>query len=82
NFVTKGSPNQAVTSGDKDPNHFDPNYFSKGMKWELPDLARSEASYKMAGDNYNAAGRAIFNATDGGRLEIFPRKSLEEFITM
>jgi hypothetical protein len=39
NFVTQGTANMAVVSQGDDPNHFAPNYFGKGFKWQLPDLA-------------------------------------------
>lgn len=79
-FSTKGEPNKVVLSERSDPNHFDPSYFAGGVKWQLPDLAKSEASYSSAMDNYTAFGRSIFNATEGGKLELFPRKSLQDFV--
>ncbi|NJL36349.1 MAG: DUF115 domain-containing protein [Leptolyngbyaceae cyanobacterium RM2_2_4] len=82
NFVTEGAANQTVTSGEKDPNHFDPNYFAGGVKWQLPDLFRSEVSYRLAQESFLANGRAIFNATEGGHLELFPRLTLAEFLKM
>ncbi len=80
NFQTKGPANKTVESKHKDPNHFDPNYFSDGDKWNLPDLLQSEVSYNMAKNAFENNDRKIFNCTEGGELEIFPRKSLEEFI--
>lgn len=80
NFVTKGSSNMTVLSGDSDPNHFSDKYFSGGMKWQLPDLLGSEIHYKMAKEYFEANGRRIVNCTDGGQLEIFDRKSLREFV--
>ena len=45
NFVDKGTPNKTeVRSGDDD-NHFHPNYFPQGVKWQLPDLLRSELKF-------------------------------------
>lgn len=80
NFVTKGPANLAVASGEKDENHFAPNYFAGGVMWHLPDLEGSELAYRMARDMYQAAEKSIVNATDGGCLELFPRMSLEQFI--
>lgn len=37
-FKTKGDPHKLVKSETADPNHFHPNYFGKGIKWQLPDL--------------------------------------------
>ena len=80
NYATKGPANKTVVSGEKDENHFDPNYFSRGMKWHLPDIFESEVSYNLARDVFQAYGGNIFNATEGGNLEIFPRIHLEEFL--
>ena len=80
NFATKGMANQTVVSGEKDDNHFDPRYFSGGVKWHLPDLPRSEFSYSLAGDIYNSYGRRLVNATEGGKLELLPRISLINFL--
>jgi hypothetical protein len=73
NFVTQGAANQAVVSQGDDPNHFSPNYFGKGFKWQLPDLPGSERAYIMARDAYSSAGRHILDATVGGKLTIFPK---------
>lgn len=79
-FAAKGPPNMAVVSGDRDESHFDPNYFAGGVKWQLPDLAGSEYSYSLAGRVFDAFGGEIVNCTEGGRLEIFKRSSLSEFL--
>jgi hypothetical protein len=73
NYVTQGKPNQAVISPGDDPNHFAPNYFGKGFKWQLPDLEGSERSYRMAKQAYEVAGRRLIDATVGGKLTIFPK---------
>lgn len=79
NFATKGPANKLVTAEGSDPNHFDPRYFAN-VPWQLPDLAESEASYALACRIYNETGRALYNCTDGGHLELLPRKSLAEFL--
>lgn len=80
NFAVKGPANMTVTSGEKDESHFDPNYFAGGVKWQLPDLFQSEVNYTLARDIYEATGRSIVNATEGGYLEIFKRSTLKEFV--
>lgn len=80
NFADKGPANKTVVSGEKDVNHFDPNYFAGGVKWQLPDLFESEVSYQRALNMYEAFGRRLVNCTTGGKLEIFPRESLDEFL--
>lgn len=72
-FTTQGPANQAVVSQGDDPNHFAPNYFGKGYKWQLPDLAGSERAYELARQAYAAAGRSVLDATVGGKLTVFPK---------
>ncbi|OQX53338.1 MAG: hypothetical protein B5M53_07030 [Candidatus Cloacimonas sp. 4484_209] len=81
-FATKGPANKTVISGEKDPNHFDPNYFAGGVKWQLPDLASSELHYEVARDIFERYGRKIINCTDGGNLEVFERQPLNEFLRL
>ena len=73
NFASKGDANKTVVSQGDDPNHFMPNYFGKGVKWQLPDLDTSEIGYALARDAYRNAGREVVDATVGGKLTIFPK---------
>jgi hypothetical protein len=73
NFVTQGTANQAIVSQGDDPNHFTPNYFGQGFKWQLPDLAGSERAYMMAREAYSNADRLVLDATVGGKLNIFQK---------
>jgi hypothetical protein len=73
NFTSKGEANKTVVSQGDDPNHFAPNYFGKGFKWQLPDLDTSEIGYAFARDAYQQAGREVLDATVGGKLNIFPK---------
>ncbi len=73
NFVSKGDANKTVVSQGDDPNHFAPNYFGKGAKWQLPDLDTSEIGYTMAREVYRNAGREVIDATVEGKLTIFPK---------
>ncbi len=73
NFVDKGRPHQEVVTEVHDANHFDPNYFGKGYRWNLPDLETSEIAYRMAKQHYEANGRRILDATVGGKLTVFPK---------
>jgi len=79
-FKASGTANMTVNAGETDVDHFDPQYFSGDMKWQLPDLVQSEIAYKIAGECYRNAGRTLVNSTDGGSLEIFPRLPLDEFL--
>jgi hypothetical protein len=72
-FATQGNPHTVVISEGDDPNHFAPNYFGKGFKWQLPDLESSEIAYRMAKQAFESDGRKIVDATIGGKLTIFPK---------
>ncbi len=73
NYTTTGKPNTTITSEGDDPNHFSGQYFGKGFRWQLPDLETSELAYRMARQAYEQAGRALLDATVGGKLTIFPK---------
>lgn len=77
NFETKGKPNTTIVSQGDDPNHFSPNYFGKGFRWQLPDLETSELGYRMAKEAFESDGRQVLDATVGGKLTIFPKIDYE-----
>jgi hypothetical protein len=62
-----------ITSTDDDPNHFHPDYFGKGKRWHLPKLDNVERAMECAKVGVEEAGARIFNATIGGKLEVFER---------
>ena len=82
----KGYSNNKVKSkiekfkGDDD-NHFDPNYF-KNKKWAIPDLEGSEIGYKKALTFLNENNIEIYDATINGKLNIFPKITIEQAIKM
>ncbi len=79
-FATQGTPNTTVVSGGDDPNHFNPGYFGKGFRWQLPDLETSEIAYAMAKSAYEKDGREILDATVGGKLAVFPKVNYDSII--
>lgn len=73
-FTDKGIPNKVETrQAETDPNHFHPNYFPKGVKWQLPDLRRSELAYELARRVFEQNGRKILDATVNGKCPIFEK---------
>ena len=68
-----------LTSTEDDPNHFFKGYFGKNLRWHLPRTDRMEIGFAKAGLHFEKAGRRIYNATPGGKLEVFPRKPYESF---
>ncbi len=79
-FASKGQANQTVVSDGDDPNHFDPRYFGKGFRWQLPDLDTSEQAYRLARRVYEDAGRQVLDATIGGKLTVFPKVAYDDVI--
>lgn len=79
-FKTEGQAHAVVISEGDDPNHFSPNYFGKGVKWQLPDLATSEIAYKMAKHAFEGDGRQVVDATVQGCLTVFPKVSLNKLL--
>lgn len=71
-FKTQGEPNTTVVSRGKDLDHFSEEYFGKGFRWQLPDLATSEKAYRKARQAFASADRQILDATVGGKLDIYP----------
>lgn len=83
NFVTKtkNEPNKTeVRSEEKDENHFHPNYFPKGSKWETPDLTSSEYFYKIARREFEKDGRSIIDCTVDGKCEVFEKGDINDFL--
>lgn len=72
NYKEKGVPNETEKREyEQDDSHFHPQYFPKGVKWQLPDLMRSEIEFELARKAYEEAGREIIDATIGGKCNIF-----------
>lgn len=73
-FKEGGIPNRVEQrDSEVDRNHFDPVYFPKGVKWQLPDLRRSEVVYRLAREAYESNGRRILDATPDGGCEVFEK---------
>ena len=73
NSKVPGKANATIVSQGDDPNHFNPAYFGKGFRWQLPDFEMSEFGYRLARQAYEAAGRQVLDATVGGKLTVFPK---------
>ena len=72
-FRVSGEPHSVVLAKGADQDHFDPNYFGDGFRWQLPDLEMSERAYKLAKSAFERDGRRILDATVGGKLEVLPK---------
>jgi hypothetical protein len=67
------NPKLLVSSENDDPNHFDSNYFGKGSKWHAPHAEKMISHYEKAKTICDSIGVKVYNATIGGKLEVFPR---------
>ncbi|MEM0926966.1 MAG: 6-hydroxymethylpterin diphosphokinase MptE-like protein [Planctomycetota bacterium] len=77
NFQSTGKPNEVQTLETEDENHFDRRYFA-GQQWQLPDLEGSELAYRMAKFFFERDGRRVFDATVGGKLQVFPKIPIDD----
>lgn len=68
-------PNILISRGER--NHFHPDYRKPGEKWFVPNLNVSIRSYEAARDAMAELGGVIYNATRGGKLDVFPRVDLD-----
>jgi len=78
-FTFHGSPNEQVVATGPDPNHFHPEYFGVGVKWNNPDLARSESAYKIAEQVYTSNNKRIINLTKGTALDVFEKGQISDY---
>ncbi len=78
-FPNSGTPHKLVVADGPDANHFHSDYFGEGVKWQYPDLAGSEVSYRVAKGVFEKAGRRISDATIGGNLDIFQKVDYDSF---
>jgi hypothetical protein len=76
-FAEKGTPNTIeLRNTEQDASHFRPDYFPKGIKWQLPDLLRSEIAYDIARREFEKDGREVLDATLGGQCPVFKKVDL------
>ena len=68
-----GKANTTIISQGDDPNHFNPTYFGKGFRWQLPDFETSEIGYRLARQAFERDDRQVLDATIGGKLTVFPK---------
>ena len=79
-FKEKGTGAAAITSQGADVNHFHPNYFGKGVVWQLPDHKAERRGYRRAKELFERNGRKIVDATVDGKLFVFPKVRLEDYL--
>lgn len=63
-----------------DINHFDPNYFGKGFRWHDPQVNKMIEAYSEAKRSLSGTDQNIYNATVGGKLEVFERRNFNKIL--
>lgn len=61
-----------VRTEGEDSNHFHPRY-SAGTDWYYPDWKVVNRAFSCAREAFDRDGRTVYNATAGGKLELFER---------
>lgn len=69
----RGNQDLLVATGDDDIDHFSPDYFGTGKRFHQPYPERMVFGYQQAKEVCDGLGVDVFNATVGGKLEVFPR---------
>ena len=70
-----------ILDEDNDPNHFDPSYFGKGRVWHTPNTDLMLMHYRLSKQKCDEWGIEIYNAGEGGALDVFPRVRLLDAIS-
>jgi hypothetical protein len=73
--------NSVIKSDENDNNHIHPDYFGKGFRWHDPRVDRMEEAYIKAKEFLDKSNIKIFNATVGGKLEVFERVDYNKIFT-
>ena len=61
--------------------YFDPRLFNNGRSYAPPEVDTNLLAYACARQVCDKQGVKIYNATRGGKLEIFERVSLDDILT-
>jgi len=65
--------NKNILLAGNEQNHFHKDYRRSGEEWYIPNMDRQKRAYEAANKAIKKMGGNIYNATRGGKLEIFPR---------
>lgn len=82
NFDRSGASNSYEKRVGEDVNHFDPNYFAHGSTWGIPNLDASEEVFLRSRRAFEADGRKIYDATIGGKLQIFEKIDIDDALVL
>ncbi|MCI4645885.1 MAG: DUF115 domain-containing protein [Hyphomonadaceae bacterium] len=72
---------RVIDMASDDPNHFHPDYFGKGYRWHDPQVDMMIEAYREARLVCDQISQPIYNATKGGKLEVFERRDYDGLFT-
>lgn len=78
--VVKKDSRSWTAEDDDDPNHFDKRYFGAGRSYHNPSTDEMIDKFKEAKHIFSNRGVEFFNCGVGGKLEVFPRVSIQEML--
>lgn len=78
NYNMKNVNNKDLTFENGEGNYFIKDYAAKGEVLNLPNQESNILGFKAARKAFEDDGREIYNATRGGKLEVFERRNLDE----
>jgi hypothetical protein len=81
-YDTSRPPGEIIRATGTEGNHFAQGYYAPGAVFRAPDYRGEEFAYRMARTAFEAAGRRVIDATDGGALEVFPKMPLEQALEL
>ncbi len=65
--------NNGILTSAGEANHFHPDYRKIGEKWQDPKIEYQKKAFQVANESINRLGGRIYNATRGGKLDVFHR---------
>lgn len=79
-FFAGKTQNSAISTAETNQDYFMKNYMRPGEKINIGDLDRSSQGYTIAKNYIESHGGRIYNATRGGKLEVFERVDLDKIL--
>lgn len=80
-FKLPNAPPEGIQlTGEGEVNHFHPDYRPVGEKWNLPDIPLQQRVFERVNEFSIRNNFNVLNATRGGKLEVFPRVSLDDVL--
>jgi len=80
-YRAQGQAGAPVVSKGEDQNHFSPDYFGKGIIWQLPNYVTMEHGYAQNRKLFEKANRIVVDGTLEGKLDIFPKVSFQKYLS-